>query len=300
MRAVALVALASLAGCAVPAESRETALAVSTAATDRALEQIDAIEERLGGRLGVSLVDGSGQALLTHRGDERFAMCSTFKAPLAAAIMLEVEQGRLSLDQQIPFTQADVVPHAPMIERALEGQTEASRPVDWLVLAAMRASDNSAANILLDRIGGPEGMTQFYRDHGDGVTRLDRREPELNENSPGDPRDTTSPLAMAQLIRHVMIGDAVHPGLRAILVRHMIRTDTGLSRIRAGLPEGWVVGDKTGTCGSAYNDVAVFWAERDRPYVLSIYYDRPEAESQEAQAAMAQVGALAAEIVRAR
>ncbi|MCA0977146.1 class A beta-lactamase [Qipengyuania flava] len=300
MRAVAPVALAILAGCAAPAESQENAPAVSTAAADRAIKEIDAIEERLGGRLGVSLVDGSGHALLTHRGDERFAMCSTFKAPLAAAIMLEVEQGRLSLDQQISFTPDDVVPHAPMIERALEGQTEASRPVDWLVLASMRASDNSAANILLDRIGGPEGMTRFYRDHGDGVTRLDRREPELNENNPGDPRDTTSPLAMAQLIHRVMLGDAVHPGLRAILVRHMVRTDTGLSRIRAGLPEGWVVGDKTGTCGSAYNDVAIFWAERDRPYALSIYFDRPEAGADEAQAAMAEVGALAAEVARQR
>ncbi len=270
-----------------------------TIASVEAAPAIEAIETRLGGRLGVTLIGSDGVPLLNNRPGERFAMCSTFKAPLAAAILHEVDAGRLRLDQPIAISRDDLVPFAPVLSRTLdEGKTEMR--LDRMIAAVIRASDNAIANLLLERIGGPEGLTRFMREQGDDVTRLDRREPELNENRPGDPRDTTNPMAMAKLMHSLLLGNPLHQGSRAILIRHMILADTGLQRIRAGMPEGWIVGDKTGTCGSAYNDVAIFWDPNGAPYILSIYSDLPDTDSETAQGALADIGRIAAAIVRER
>lgn len=296
--AAVLISTITLAACGASL-ARTDAAELDGVEAARAEAAIASIEDQVGGRLGVALLSGEVGMILRHREAERFAMCSTFKAPLGAAVLAEVEAGRLRLKESIAISRNDLVPHAPAVEQRLDAG-EVSMPLDALIAAAMQASDNSAANLLLRRIGGPEGFTRFVRERGNTVTRLDRLEPELNENRPGDPRDTTSPEAMARLMREVLLGNALHEGSRAMLIQNMTATETGLRRIRAGLPEGWLAGDKTGTCGSAYNDVSIFWDDLGMPYLLSVYLDRPSVQSVEAEAALAAVARVASDYVRTR
>lgn len=198
------------------------------------------IEARVGGRIGVYALDTATERSLAHRADERFAMCSTFKWALAAAVLAR-----------------DDLP--------LDGAQDLAR-------AAVVVSDNAAANILLAKIGGPAGLTRFVRAAGDGTTRLDRDEPELNENTPGDPRDTTSPRAMVGLMRAVLCGDVLPTERRALLVAWMRACETGKERLRAGLPPDWIVGDKTGTGRrGAVNDVAIAWPPGRAPFLVAAY-----------------------------
>jgi beta-lactamase class A len=222
-----------------------------------------------GGRLGVAALDtGSGRWLL-HDEHSRYAMASTFKAALAGAILAEVEQGRLALDEEITFSRADLVPYAPVIEANME---RGRLPVARLCAAIVEVSDNVAANLLLARVGGPDGLTRFIRRCGDQVTRLDRTETELNTNLPGDPRDTTSPAAMVGLLRALLFGDALRADSRARLAGWMEGATTGLARLRAGLPAGWRVGDKTGNgANGAANDIA-FAIPPGRPAILIACY----------------------------
>lgn len=229
-----------------------------------------------GGRLGVAALDaGSGRWLL-HDENGRYAMASTFKLPLAAAILAEVEAGRLALDREIAFTSADLVPYAPVVEANLE---RGRLSVEQLCAAIVEVSDNAAANLLLARIGGPEGLTRFCRASGDAVTRLDRTEPELNSNLPGDPRDTTSPAAMAGLMQALLLGNVLRPASRARLISWMQGATTGLQRLRAGFPTGWRVGDKTGNgANGAANDLAIAFPPGRAPILIASYQSGGTAE----------------------
>lgn len=264
---------------------------------ERTETELAAVEARIGGRLGVALVDGGGTVLLEHRSDERFALCSTFKLVLSAAVLAEVEAGRLGSDEVIEFGEEDVLAYAPVVgTRVAEGRMTIAE----LAEAITTVSDNSAANLLLERLGGTEALTAFFRRHGDQVSRLDRYEPELNENAPGDERDTTSPRAMAALVRHLVLGNALGAESRATLAGWAEASATGLRRIRAGLPEGWRAGDKTGSCGTAYNDVAIVWPPAAEPFVLAVYVDRPDAAAGAVEAAIAEIGTLAADLMTRR
>ena len=170
---------------------------------------LDEIEATVGGRVGVFALDTGTGRELAHRPDERFAMCSTFKWVLAAAILARVDHAQLSLDERVSFDSTDLLEYAPVTR---EHVVQGSMTVESLAQAAITVSDNTAANLLLARVGGPAGFTQFVRSLGDPVTRLDRDEPGLNSNDPGDPRDTTSPRAMVGLMRRVLCGDTLsHP-----------------------------------------------------------------------------------------
>jgi beta-lactamase class A len=229
-----------------------------------------------GGRLGVAALDsGSGRWLLHDEGS-RYAMASTFKLALAGAILAEIEAGRLALDQQIPFTSADLVPHAPVVEANL---AVGHLSVERLCAAAVEVSDNAAANLLLGRIGGPAGLTAFIRGRGDTVTRLDRTETALNSNLPGDPRDTTTPLAMAGLMRTLLV-DGGGAASRARLAGWMESASTGRARLRAGLPSSWRVGDKTGNgANGAANDLAIAWPPGRAPILIACYQSGGTAET---------------------
>jgi beta-lactamase class A len=252
---------------------------------------LEGIEQRIGGRLGVALVDDTGTQLRSYRGDERFAMCSTFKLALSAAVLERVQAGEMSLDDVIAFGEADLLDYAPVArEHILEGQMT----VGQMAEAISTLSDNTAANLLLNAIGGPETMTEFFRNHGDEVTRLDRNEPDLNENASGDERDTTSPAAMASLIQRLMFEEALNDSGREQLAAWAIANQTGGNRIRAGIPEGWTVGDKTGSCGTAFNDIGIVWPPSGRAFVLTVYTDRPTVDAAEVDAAIAEIGELAA------
>lgn len=259
----------------------------------KAVRNPRAIEEATGGRLGVALVDSKGALLLGFNRDERFAMCSTFKAPLAAAVLMGADAGRFGLEGQVAFTQADILEYAPVVKA---NRKRGRLSMAELAEAAVEVSDNSAANLLLPMIGGPEGLTAFVRAHGDIVTRLDRKEPALNENAEGDPRDTTSPAAMASLMSRLLFRDMKAESVER-LTEWLNASTTGDRRIKAGLPSGWTSGSKTGSCGTAYNDVALVKAPSGEQYVLAIYLDRPTVDAKAAEAAIAEAARAAMDFV---
>ena len=271
-------------GCAAasnPARRDQTARAWNDA--------LATIQRSAQGRLGVAMLDtGSGLAL-GWRQDERFAMASTFKAVLAGWMLALVDQGRERLDARVHYASADVVAYSPVSgPRAGNG---GGLTVGELCAATVSLSDNTAANVLMARHGGPAGFTAFVRSLGDGTTRLDRTEPTLNEAAVGDLRDTTTPLAMLQTLQKLVLGDALTPASRAWLQRWLVETSTGDKRLRAGVP-GWKVGDKTGTAGDSgtANDIGVLWPPGGgAPVLVTCYLTRSAAAPQQRDAAIAQV-----------
>lgn len=255
----------------------------------KAIRNPKEIEDSTGGRLGVALVDKEGKLLLGFNRDERFPLCSTFKAPLGAAILAGAEGGKFGLEGQISFSKDDLLDHAPAVKKNLK---RGRMTMAELAAAAIEVSDNSAANLLLPMIGGPEGLTRFLRAHGDEVTRLDRNEPTLNENAEGDPRDTTSPAAMASVMATLLFRD-LKPESAQMLRGWLNASSTGDKRIKAGLPEGWTSGSKTGSCGTAYNDVALVKSPKGEEYLLAIYLDRPTVDQAAAEAAIAEAASAA-------
>ncbi len=258
-----------------------------------------ALEQKSGGRLGVCAIDTASGRKLTHRADERFAMCSTFKLPLAAAILQRADQGKLKLDTFVPYGKDDMVFYAPVTEKNL---ANGGMTIRDLVEAAQKTSDNVAANLLLKQIGGPQGFTQFFRDIGDQFSRLDRFEPVMNGGGVGgDERDTTTPAAMAATVTRLFANGLLADGSRAQLTQWMVDTKTGLKRLRAGLPQDWKTGDKTGTAMDGklgkYNDVAVAWPKDRAPIIVAAYFNVPQtsdAIEDQYQAVLAEVGRIAA------
>ena len=251
--------------------------------------RLAAIERASGGRLGAILLDARGRILFANRANERFAMCSTFKLPLAAMYADGGDRTPLRL------TRADLMGNSPYSEQmAAAGEMSIEGAAEHIVTD----SDNAAANLLLRRLGGPAVYTRRVQAWGDAITRLDRYELGLNENARRDPRDTTSPAAMAGTTRRLVMGNLLQPAARDRLRGWMMGTRTGPGRIRAGLPAGWTMGHKTGTCGTAYNDVAFVVTPSGHEYVLAVYLDRPTVRGDRAEAAIADVARLAARMVR--
>lgn len=261
---------------------------VSQSAMDAARNPRE-IEKETGGRLGVALIDSKGALLLGFNRDDRFAMCSTFKAPLAAAVLMGAEAGKFGLEGQVAFSKTDLQDYAPVVKANLK---RGRMSMAALAEAAVEVSDNSAANLLLPFVGGPEGLTAFMRSHGDAVSRLDRNEPDLNENAEGDVRDTTSPAAMAGLMARLIFQN-MQPDSATLLREWLNGSTTGDRRIKAGLPEGWTSGGKTGSCGTAFNDVALVKAPSGEEYVLAIYLDRPTVDAKAADSAIAEAARAA-------
>ena len=244
-----------------------------------------------GNRLGVAVIDAGSGRRWGYQADSRFAMCSTFKLPLAAMILAEAQAGRLSLADQLPFARGDLVSHSPVLEANLaRGRLSFER----LAQAIVEVSDNGAANLLLRRVGGPQALTGFFRANGDAVTRLDRYELELNENRLGDARDTTTPAAMAGLVLNLLTGNRLPASGRALLFGWMRNASTGLDRLRAGFPAGWAAGDKTGTGNGANNDVAVAYPPNRAPLVVASYIDARGLENPRKNATHAAVARIVA------
>lgn len=250
-------------------------------------QALEAIERRLNGRLGVAVIDTSSGRHLTWRGDERFPMCSTFKWLLAAHVLARVDNGQEQLDRRVPYLESDLLAVSP-ITRARLG--EGSMPVADLAEAAVRYSDNAAANILLGTLGGPAGFTAWIRSTGDAVTRLDRNEPELNSAVPGDPRDTTTPNAMVATLSNVLLGSVLTTASRERLTGWLVNNTTGAGKLRDGFTPGWQVGDKTGMgANGATNDVAIIWPEGRAPVLVAAYLTGTEAPLVDRNGALADV-----------
>ena len=260
---------AAAASALAAAAMARSPVAAAAPAPGRQADGFAALEAASGGRLGVTLLDTATGQRVGHRQDERFPMCSTFKFVLSAAVLHLAEQGTLSLDRRVLVRQQDMLSHAPVTTRHV-GKDLTVRD---LCRATMVTSDNPAANLLLGVVGGPAGVTAFLRANGDAVTRNDRFEPEMNRFAPGDPRDTTSPAAMAASLQRFVLGDVLKPAARQQLADWLIDNETGDARLRAGLSKAWRVGDKTGSNGTdTTNDIAILWPlAGGAPWVLTSY-----------------------------
>jgi beta-lactamase class A len=250
------------------------------------------LESKLGGRVGVAAMDTGDGARVSHRPDERFAMCSTFKLLLAAAILARVDHGEIAVEQRVRYGTRDLLDYSPVTKADLD---EGSLPVNILMQAAIEASDNTAANLLLTLVGGPAGLTQFVRLQGDYITRLDRNEPGLNANQPGDERDTTTPNAMIMTVNKILLGRVLSQESREKLTGWMKNCRTGLARLRAGLPREWIAGDKTGTgYNGAANDVAIIWPPKRAPIVIAAYLSGSSNSQSALNDAHAKIGRIVA------
>ena len=249
------------------------------------------IETDIGARLGVAALDTRDGSATGYRSDERFAMCSTFKALAGAAVLARVDAGKEQLDRRVRYEAKHLVTYSPVTEKHVAtGMTLAE-----LCEAAITLSDNTAGNLLLAAIGGPEGLTAFMRTLGDDVTRLDRIETELNEARPGDPRDTTTPIAMVTSLRKLVLGDALSTRSRAQLKAWLLANKTGDTRLRAGVPDGWIVGDKTGAGErGTNNDVGIFWPPGRAPLIVAVYLTECAAPMERRNAAIAAVAKVVA------
>lgn len=244
------------------------------------------LERRLGGRLGVWSSTG-----LAWRADERFLMCSTFKGVLAASVLAKVDAGHERLKRMIHYGYEDLLEYAP-ITRA--HAAEGALSVEDLCAAAVELSDNTAANLLLAATGGPARLTAFLRRVGDHTTRLDRNEPSLNISE--GVKDTTSPKAIATTYGRLVLGGVLKPASRTRLANWMVQATTGTTKLRAKLPQGWRAGDKTGNGrGGVSNDVAILWPPAGKPVLAAVYTMGVTAPDDERDAAMAEIGRLAAE-----
>lgn len=245
------------------------------------------IEAEIGGRLGVAVLDTGSGAALGYRADERFPMCSTFKFLAAAAVLAEAGAGRLRLEERVRLKAGDLVSHSPVTKGRVSGD---GMTLAELGEAAVTRSDNTAANLLLGKVGGPAGLTAFARSIGDPMTRLDRIEPAMNKVVTGDPRDTTTPAAMLGNLRVLVLGDRLSPASRERLTAWLLGNKTGALRVRAGVPGDWRVGDKTGSCAEgSTNDIAVAWPPGRPPLIISTYLTETSAPLERRSAALAAV-----------
>lgn len=258
----------------------------------RFVDQMAKLEAGVGARLGVSIVDTGTGGAWGYRADERFALCSTFKLLAAAAILKRVDQGEERLERRLVYGREALVPYSPTTGKHVGGD---GLSISQLCEAAMTLSDNTAANLMLESMGGPAGLTSFIRTLGDTQTRLDRNEPTLNEATPGDPRDTTTPASMTANLRALVLGNALNPASRSLLTQWLLHNRTGDKRVRAGLPAGWKVGDKTGTGEQGTtNTVGVIWTPQGVPLLFAVYLTQTSADEGRRNGVHAAIGKLIA------
>jgi beta-lactamase class A len=258
-------------------------------------DELERIEAESGGRLGVAVRYIGARCFVGHRSDERFPMCSTFKLLAAAAVLKRVEKGEETLDRRVKIAASDIVVNSAVTKDRVggEGMTMAE-----LCQAAMTFSDNTAGNLILASLGGPQALTAYARSLGDAVTRLDRIEPDLNEALADDVRDTTSPTAMLKNIEALVLGNALAEQSRHQLTGWLLGNKTGDTRLRAGLPAEWRVGDKTGSGEhGTTNDVGVAWPPGSAPLLVAIYLTGTMANGDQRNRIIASVGrAIAARV----
>ncbi len=295
-------ALLPLAGCAqdtapprssAPAATPDPAAPTGTTSSPPAPhDHLIELEREFDARLGVYAVATGTGTEIAHRADERFAFCSTFKGLAAAAVL---HRNPLShLDTVVEYGEGDLMASSAITREHLATGMTIRQVCD----AAVRHSDGTAGNLLFRDLGGPAELTAYLRRLGDTVTRSDRLEPHLTAAVPGDPRDTTSPRAIGTDYQRILLGDALAPDKRAFLRDLLERNATraGTLRIRAGVPQGWTVADKTGTGDyGTVNDIAVVWPPGSAPLVISIMSSKATAEAEYDQALLARAAAYVVE-----
>ena len=284
-------------------------LAASTAAcippgpgmSGRLASQLRIVEASANGNLGAAIYDTGTGLFVSHNGFARFPHASSFKLSLAALVLKRIQAGTLDGSRVVAWLESALLGNSPFTtERVGQGAT-----LRELAEAAQKQSDNTAANVLLEQVGGPEALTAFWRSLGDGKSQLDRYEPELNHVPSGEITDTTTPDAMTKTVAELVYGDALDPADRNTIRQWMIDTSTGLTRVRAGLPDGWIAGDKTGTSlwpgmRSVYVDIGFAEPPGHAPLTYAAYFRANEQHLKiepSALAVLADVGRVIARLV---
>lgn len=265
---------------------------IASAQADNVAKRVKAVGDRLGARIGFSMIDSVDGSVVAVNADQRFPMCSTFKVVGVGAVLAMVDRGEADLSTPIAIKQADMVEYAPKTETMI-GQT---MTLGEICEAALTLSDNVAGNKILETVGGPEALTDWAQSIGDETFRLDRWETELNEATPGDERDTTTPAAMAETLRKLTSGDVLSDDGKAQLLAWMTANQTGDAKLRAGLPDDWSVGDKTG--GGAYGtmaDVAILERPDGSTISVAVFMTETEASFDDRNAGIAEIGKAIAE-----
>lgn len=249
-------------------------------------EALAQLEQRFAARLGVYALDTGTGAAIVHRADERFAFCSTFKGLAAAAVL---HRNPLShLDTVVTYTEGDLMKSSVITE----SHVDTGMTVRQLCDAAVRYSDGTAGNLLLRDLGGPAELTAYTRDLGDTVTRMDRTEPDIVEATPGDPRDTSTPRALGTDYQKIVLGDALPADKRGVIRDLLERNTTGANRIRASVPAGWAVANKTGTGDfGTLNDIAILFPPDGDPILLAIMSSKDTADAKYDEALIAEAAA---------
>lgn len=288
---LAALAVGASAGCASTHEESAEAVGDTSSGDGEYAAEFERLEEEYGARIGVYALDTGTDAEVTHRSNERFAYASTFKALACGAVM--ERQTLEEMEEVVPFGSEDLVEYSPVTEEHVgEGMTLVE-----LCDAAIGQSDNTAGNLLFEELDGPEGFQEAMAGLGDDVTQSDRIETELNETAPDDTRDTTSPAAFGADLREYVLGGTLPEEERDLLREMLVGNTTGDDLIRAGVPEGWEVGDKTGA-GSNYgvrNDIAIAWPSNGEPVVLAIMSSRDEEDAEYDDALIAEAAEVAVE-----
>lgn len=262
--------------------------AFSLAQADPLLEVVKAVEQRLDARMGVALYDSATGETWDYQGDNRFPMTSTFKTLACAALLAKADSGAADLDQRVMFGKDDLVTYSPVTETRTG---EPGMTLAELCEATMATSDNAAANLVLNAIGGPNSVTGFVRGLGDTITRLDRTETTLNEATPGDPRDTTTPNAMVNNLRKLVLGDTLSDSSRDTLISWLRGNRVSDNLLRAAVPQDWKIGDRSGAGGYGSRSItAVLWPPNRKPLVLAIYITETGATFDERNSAIADIG----------
>lgn len=292
-RTAMLTSLAAIAASTAHAQANPSDLRKDGFGAD-----IQALEAKAGGRLGLAMISLGGEPR-GHRLNERFALCSTYKLPLAAMVLWAADQGQIALSERLPFSKQELLGNSPVTQARV---SEGALSIEDLARAAQVTSDNTAAELLLRRMGGPSMLNAWLAKLGDSTTRLDHYLDHLNMGDPDRLEDTTTPQAMARTVLALMTGDTLRPASRAKLLAWMQATTTGKKRLRAGLPSNWAMGHKTGTgikAGSdnQINDIAIAFPPSRPPLAIAVYYQAPghfETQRPEDEAVLAKAGTIAA------
>ncbi len=260
---------------------------VATAADNDIAEQIAALEQRAVAHVGVAALGPGRDRHLEYHAQDRFPMCSTFKLLAVGALLKRVDENKDNLDRFVAYGEAQLLAYAPVTRAHLK---DGGMTLKELCAAAIEQSDNTAGNLLVEAIGGPNGVTEFARAIGDNSTRLDRNEPELNNAAPGDERDTTTPAAMCNDLERLLMSDLLSDASRTRLERWLCDGKMGLSMIRASVPSDWIAGDKTGrSLNAAANDVAVVRPPSREPMFLAIFTLAPSATAEKRDRLVAEI-----------
>lgn len=270
-----------------------TTAAVAKTALEDLSDTVEKVEDQLDARVGLAMTDTGSDFSWSHRADERFLMNSTMKVPLCGAVLAQVDAGKMSLSDELPVHQDDILAYAPVTKERV-GQSMA---LGALCYAALDMSDNTATNLLIRHLGGPEAVTQFLRRIGDAVSRSDRYETALNTLIPGDPRDTTKPVVMINTLRKLLLGDALTTDSRDQLVAWMSHGGVTQALLRDDAPSSWKIADKSGSGDHNRNLVALITPDDGNPRIVTIYISDTDADFKARNAALKELGAAVIRVI---